>query len=26
VVVFLVISRINGRVTKPAQPVYAVTR
>ena len=26
VVVFLVISRINGRVTKPAQPVYAITR
>jgi len=26
VIVFLVISRINGRVTKPAQPVYAITR
>jgi uncharacterized membrane protein required for colicin V production len=26
VVVFLVISRITGKVTKPAQPVYAVTR
>ena len=26
VIVFLVISSINGRVTKPAQPVYAITR
>ena len=26
VIVFLIISRINGRVTKPAQPVYAITR
>ena len=26
VVVFLVISRINVRVTKPSQPVYAITR
>ena len=26
VVVFLVISRVNGKVSKPAQPVYAITR
>src|SRR5210317_1045284 len=26
VIVFMVISRINGRVKKPAQPVYAITR
>jgi hypothetical protein len=26
VVVFLAISRINGKVSKPAQPVYAITR
>jgi di/tricarboxylate transporter len=26
VIVYMVISRINGRVTKPAQPVYAITR
>jgi hypothetical protein len=26
IIVFMVISRINGRVKKPAQPVYAITR
>ena len=26
VIVFMVISRINGRVKKPAQPVFAITR
>ena len=26
VIVYMMISRINGRVTKPAQPVYAITR
>jgi hypothetical protein len=26
VIVFLIITRINGQVKKPAQPVYAVTR
>jgi len=26
VIVFMIISRINGRVKKPAQPVYAITR
>jgi di/tricarboxylate transporter len=26
VIVFMVISRVNGRVAKPAQPVYAITR
>ena len=26
VIVFMVISRVNGRVKKPAQPVFAVTR
>jgi|UniRef100_A0AB38ZMC7 di/tricarboxylate transporter len=26
VIVFMVISQINGRVKKPAQPVYAITR
>jgi di/tricarboxylate transporter len=26
VIVYLVISSINGRVQKPAQPVYAITR
>ena len=26
VIVFLIISTINGRVTKPAQPVFAITR
>ena len=26
VIVYLVISNINGRVQKPAQPVYAITR
>jgi hypothetical protein len=26
VVVFLVISRITGKASKPAQPVYAITR
>lgn len=26
VIVFLVISRLNGRVSKPAQPIYAITR
>ena len=26
VVVYLVVTTINGRVSKPAQPVYAITR
>ena len=26
VIVFMVVSRINGKVKKPAQPVYAITR
>jgi len=26
VIVFMIISRINGRVKKPAQPVFAITR
>lgn len=26
VIVYMVISRVNGRVKKPAQPVYAITR
>jgi hypothetical protein len=26
IIVFMVISRINGRVKKPAQPVFAITR
>jgi hypothetical protein len=26
IIVFMVISRINGRVKKPAQPIYAITR
>jgi hypothetical protein len=26
IIVFMVISRINGSVKKPAQPVYAITR
>lgn len=26
VIVYLIISNINGRVQKPAQPVYAITR
>lgn len=26
VIVFMVISRINGKVKKPAQPVFAITR
>ena len=26
VVIFLIVAAINGRVSKPAQPVYAITR
>ena len=26
IIVFMIISRINGRVKKPAQPVFAITR
>jgi di/tricarboxylate transporter len=26
IIVFMVISNVNGRVKKPAQPVYAITR